>query len=307
MSQNKRKSISREKGAGTIRRLKKTSPLRVIFFLIAPFTAAYLAFLIYPLIRVILLSFTNADIAGKGNFIGLGNYAHLIKDPQFWASLWHTIYFILLTVIPNTALGLMFALMIIRLRRLGSTVMVMLFLSYVLPVSVVTNIWLWILDPNFGIINFIFNIKVSWFQDPGWAMPAVAFVTIWWTVGFNILLFIAGLRNIPVEYYEAAALDGATTGFQTFRYITWPLIWPVTSLVLILQLIAQWQIFNQVYLLTRGGPFDKTLVVLQYMYREAFQQHHGGYASAIAVALFILILITSIIQIRFLKAGGKNE
>lgn len=279
---------------------------RTVVALVLPFVAVYILFLIYPTVRVIMLSFTNSDIAGRGKFIGLENYQHLIHDPNFWASLWHTIYFILLSVIPNTALGMIFAMMVVRLKRLRNTALALFFLPYILPVSVVTQIWLWVLDPNYGIINYIFHSKVNWFQDAHWAMPAVAFVTVWWTVGFNILLFIAGLQAIPKEYYEAAELDGARRGFQVFRYITWPLLWPVTSLVLLLQLIAQWQIFNQVYLLTAGGPFNSTRVALQYMYVKAFQQHQGGYASTVSLAVFILILITSLIQLRFLGLRGKT-
>ncbi len=278
---------------------------RTVVVLIAPFTVVYLAFLVYPTVRVLMLSFTNSDIAGRGSFVGIANYAHLLKDALFWASLWHTVYFILLCVVPNTAVGLIFALMIVRLGRLRSPVMAMLFLPYILPVSVVTQIWLWVLDTNYGIFNYLTGTKLNWFQDPHWAMPAVAFVTIWWTVGFNILLFVAGLQSIPQEYYEAAALDGASGGLQAFRYITWPLVWPVTSLVLVLQLIAQWQIFNQVYLLTNGGPYNSTIVTIQYMYIQAFQLHHGGYATTISMALFVLILVSSLAQIRLLRFRGN--
>lgn len=287
------------------RGVNRGAGIRSAILLVIPFTVVYLVFLVYPTVRVVILSFTNADVAGVGKYVGGANYVHLVTDPLFWASLWHTVYFILLTVVPNTALGLIFALIVVRLRKLRSTVLALFFLPYILPVSVVTQIFLWVLDPNFGIINYLTHIKINWFQDPHWAMPAVAAVTIWWTVGFNMLLFIAGLQAIPREYYEAASLDGAVRGFQMFRYITWPLIWPVTSLVLILQLIAQWQIFNQVYLLTNGGPFNSTMVVLQYMYVQAFQNHHGGYATTISIALFVLILITSLMQMRLLRGRGS--
>jgi multiple sugar transport system permease protein len=156
------------------------------------------------------------------------------------------------------------------------------------------------LDANFGIVNNLLGTNTAWFGDAGFAMPGVALVTIWWTVGFNMLLFIAGLQNIPVEYYEAAALDGAN-GFQRFLFVTCPLIWPVASLVLILQLIAQFKIFDQVYLLTFGGPSNATTVVLLYMYREAFQQGRGGYASAVAMALVVIIVVVSLVQSRLLR------
>jgi multiple sugar transport system permease protein len=134
-------------------------------------------------------------------------------------------------------------------------------------------------------------------------MPAVAAVTVWWTVGFNMLLFLAGLQNISPDVYEAASIDGANA-FEQFIHITCPLIWPVTSLVLVLQLIAQFKIFDQVYLLTQGGPYNSTMVVLLYMYRQAFQQNRGGYASAVAIALVVIMLLISAIQFRLLQ--GKR-
>lgn len=270
----------------------------------APFLAIYLLFLIYPSLRVIILSFTNSDLTGNGHGVGLANYTRLFSEPTFWAALKGTAYFILLTVVPNTLVGLGLAMLIMRLKRLRNVVMAAFFLPFVLPVSVVTLIWNWVLDSNFGLFNTLTGSTVAWFQDPVWAMPAVALVTIWWTVGFNVLLFIAGLQNIPPDIYEAAALDGAA-GFRMFRSITWPNLWPVTSLILLLQLIAQFKIFDQVYLLTGGGPFDKTLVLLLYSYREGFQQQHGGYASAIGVVLMVIILVASGVQNRVLNRGAR--
>jgi multiple sugar transport system permease protein len=277
---------------------RKTLPIAWAF--VAPFLFFYGLFLIYPAIQVCYLSLTNSDIAGQGGFIGLGNYAELMRDRDFWASVAHTIYFVLLTVVPNTAVGFFLALLVVRLKRLRLPILSAFFLPYILPVSVVTTTALWILDANFGIFNYLAHTTVAWFQDPTWAMPAVALVTIWWTVGFNMLLFIAGLQNIPGELYEAAAIDGAN-GFQRFINITCPLIWPVASLVLVLQLIAQFKIFDQVYLLTGGGPYNSTMVVLLYMYRQAFQQNRGGYASAVAIMLVIIIILVSAVQLQLLR------
>lgn len=293
--------------APAARRRRRRTPWATVILLVGPFLVVYLAFLIYPTIRVIELSFTNSDIAGIGTFTGVANYVRLWKDPLFWASLWHTAYFIILTVIPNTLLGMAFGLIVVRQRRLlRAVVLVLLFLPYVLPVGVVTQIYIWVLSAAYGIVNYIFGLRINWFQDPGWAMPSVAFVTIWWTVGFNMLLFIAGLEAIPKEYYEAASLDGAGSGLRVFRYITWPLVWPVTSLVLLLQLILQWKIFDQVYLLTNGGPFNRTLVVIMYMYQQAFTRAKGGYASTIAIALFVIILVTSLTQMRLVRSRGSE-
>jgi multiple sugar transport system permease protein len=280
-------------------RIQNRKEWQIAWILVGPFLLFYALFLFYPAIQVAYLSLTNSDIAGQGKFIGLNNYNELLHDRDFWDSVWHTVYFVVLTVVPNTAAGFFFALLVLRLKRFRLPVLSAFFLPNVLPVSVVTTAALWILDSNFGIVNYLLQVPVAWFQDPHWAMPGVALVTIWWTVGFNMLLFISGLQNIPNEYYEAAALDGAT-GFQQFIHLTCPLIWPVTSLVLILQLIAQFKIFDQVYLLTQGGPYNSTVVVLLYMYRQAFQLQRGGYASAVAIVLVAIIIVISAIQFRLL-------
>ncbi len=283
---------------------------RDAFLLIAPFTLLYLLFFIFPTFRVFQLSFMDVPlIGGGGEYIGLENYRELLTDSRFWSSVRHTFYFVALTVIPNTLLGLVFALMVVRLKRLRSIVLAAFFLPNMLTVGVVTLIWQWLLNAQFGILQNVFTLftaePVAVFRDPNWAMPMVAFVTVWWTVGFSMLLFIAGLQGIGKDYYEAASLDGAT-GLQIFRFVTWPLLWPITGLVLTLQLIAQLKIFDQVYILTGGGPFNSTIVTLQYMYNEAFQNFNGGYSSTIAVALFIIILIVSLSLVRVLQAGGSR-
>jgi multiple sugar transport system permease protein len=283
---------------------KRRTGWRSACFFVTPFLLFYGLFLVYPAFQVAYLSLTNSDIAGQGHFIGFANYLELARDADFWASVWHTVYFIILTVVPNTLVGFLFALLVVRLRRLRLAVLSAFFLPYVLPVSVVTTAFLWLLDANFGVVNYLFSSQIAFFADPVWAMPGVAIVTIWWTVGFNMLLFIAGLQNIPIDLYEAAALDGANT-FQRFVSITCPLIWPVTSLVLVLQLILQFKIFDQVYLLTFGGPYNSTMVVLFYMYREAFQQNRGGYAAAVAIALVVVIILVSALQFRLLNTRRK--
>ena len=267
---------------------------------VLPFFSFYVLFLAYPALRVCYLSLTNSDIAGQGSFVGAANYLTLFQDQDFWASVIHTGYFVLLTVVPNTLVGFLLALLVVRLKRLRLFVLGCFFLPYILPVSVVYDTAIWVLDTNFGIVNLFLGSNTSWFQDPVLAMPAVAGVTIWWTVGLNMLLFIAGLQNIPQEYYEAAALDGAGA-FQRFISITCPLIWPVSSLVLLLQLILQFKIFDQIYLLTLGGPFNSTMVVLLYMYRQGFQQGRGGYAATIALMLVLIIIVVSLIQFRVLR------
>lgn len=292
------------------RKRRERREIRSAILLVAPFLIVFSLFFLYPTARVIALSFTDAPLIGDGNWIGFGNYIKLFNDRLFYTSLWNNIYFVLLTVVPTTAIALMIALAVNRLGgRIQTLVLTLFFLPYVLPVSVVTMIWWWMLDFQFGILQpliaAITGRPVAVFKDPVWVMPMIALVTIWWTNGFNVLLFIAGLRNIPPDLYEAAALDGAGP-WQRFRRVTWPLLWPVTALVLTLQLILQLKLFDQVYLLSKGGPFNQSYVILLQMYREAFQLNHGGYAAAIAMVLFVVIVIVSVLQFQLLRIGGRK-
>ncbi|MBE9639964.1 MULTISPECIES: carbohydrate ABC transporter permease [Roseobacteraceae] len=283
----------------------------VAYSLILPFVAIFALVFAYPVIEVVRMSFTDAPLIGGGDWVGFDNYARLLSDKLFYKSLVNNGYFVLLTVIPTTVIALVIALAVNRLSgRMQALALVLFFMPYVLPVSVVTQIWAWMLDFQFGIlqpvIEFFTGKPVPVFKNPFWVMPAVAVVTIWWTNGFNVLLFLAGLRNIPEELYEAAKLDGATRR-QLFLRVTWPLLWPVTALVLTLQLILQLKIFDQVYLLSEGGPFNSSYVLLLMVYREAFQLNHGGYAAAISLVLFLIIVVISVLQFQILRIGGKDK
>ncbi|WP_417743835.1 carbohydrate ABC transporter permease [Salipiger sp.] len=283
----------------------------VAYSLILPFVAIFALVFAYPVIEVVRMSFTDAPLIGGGEWVGFDNYTRLLSDKLFYTSLVNNGYFVLLTVIPTTVIALIIALAVNRLSgRMQALALVLFFMPYVLPVSVVTQIWAWMLDFQFGIlqpvIEFFTGKPVPVFKNPFWVMPAVAVVTIWWTNGFNVLLFLAGLRNIPEELYEAAKLDGATRR-QLFLRVTWPLLWPVTALVLTLQLILQLKIFDQVYLLSEGGPFNSSYVLLLMVYREAFQLNNGGYAAAISLVLFLIIVVISVLQFQILRIGGKDK
>tara|TARA_B100000315_G_C14541853_1_gene571316 strand:+ start:373 stop:1254 length:882 start_codon:yes stop_codon:yes gene_type:complete len=280
--------------------------------LVFPFVFFYCLFLLYPTVYTILFSFTNSPLIGWGDWVGFENYIKLFKDKLFAKSLKNTFVFVFWTVVPNTLLGLFCAMMISRIKNyyLSGILLACFFLPHILPVTVVTEIWSWMLSKQFGVIQEFLEIfgfkKIGFFSQKTWAMPMVALITIWWTVGFNILLFIAGLKAINPEIYEASDLDGANR-WDKFRYITWPLIWPITALVLTLQLIFQLKIFDQMYLLTSGGPFNSTLVVLQLVYKQGFQMNRGGYASAIAMVLFIIIIMASIIQYYVLRTRDQDK
>ena len=305
----RRRPLNREAAGEKSITINPRSPLLPVIVFVAPFVIAYCVLFLYPTLNMIALSFTDAPLIGPGKWIGWRNYERLLGDKLFLDSVAHTIYFVVLTVVPNTALGLVFALMVVRLNGwLQSMILACFFLPYILPSTVVTLLWGWMLDFQFGIAQYfiagLFGARVSVFKDPIWAMPMVAFVTIWWTNGFNVLLFIAGLRNISPEIYDAASVDGAGR-WRKFWSITWPLIWPVTVLVLTFQLIIQLKIFDQVYLLTQGGPFNSTYVVVQYIYKQAFTLNHGGYGATVGLFLFVMIAALSVIQLLVLRTRGS--
>jgi multiple sugar transport system permease protein len=289
----------------------KRTEILAASMLMAPFVVTYGVLFIYPTIKMAQLSLTNAPLIGPGKWVGLDNYFRLASDRLFSVAIWNTLYFVVLSVIPSTLIGLLVALGVNRLKGwLQSVVLAAFFLPYVLPVSVVFRIWQWMCDKDFGIAQHVVQLfnngeRLSIFRTIPLFMPAVAVVTIWWLIGFNVLLFIAGLRNISSEIYEAAELDGAGRWTQ-FRRITWPLIWPVTVLVFTIQLILQLKIFDQVYLFSQGGRVDTTIVMVEYILKQAFQMNKGGLAAAASMVLFVLIAALSVLQFQLLRARGDR-
>jgi multiple sugar transport system permease protein len=289
----------------------KRTEILAASMLMAPFVVTYGVLFIYPTIKMAQLSLTNAPLIGPGKWVGLDNYFRLASDRLFSVAIWNTLYFVILSVIPSTLIGLLVALGVNRLKGwLQSVVLAAFFLPYVLPVSVVFRIWQWMCDKDFGIAQHVVQLfnngeRLSIFRTIPLFMPAVAIVTIWWLIGFNVLLFIAGLRNISTEIYEAAELDGAGRWTQ-FRRITWPLIWPVTVLVFTIQLILQLKIFDQVYLFSQGGRVDTTIVMVEYILKQAFQMNKGGLAAAASMVLFVLIAALSVLQFQVLRARGDR-
>ena len=288
----------------------RRSDVLTALVLVTPFLVTYGVLFVWPTIQMVALTFTKSPLIGWGEWIGFKNYERLWGDRLFWGATWNTLYFVLLTVVPSTLLGLAIALGVNRLSGFAqSLVLAAFFMPYILPVAVVYRIWAWVIDSEFGIaqipIEALWGETVPITRTIPLFMPFVALVTIWWTIGFNILLFIAGLRNISSEIYEAAALDGATRG-QLFRRITWPLVWPITALVATIQLILQLKIFDQVYLFAAGGRVDATLTLVQLIYRSAFQKNQGGYGATVALVLFLLIVVISVLQFQALRARGPR-
>ncbi len=288
----------------------RRSEIMTVLVLLVPFLVVYGVLFVYPTLRMVVMTFTKAPLIGPGDWVGISNYTRLFKDHLFQTAVWNTLYFVALSVIPSTLLGLVIALGVNRLKGWWqSAVLAAFFVPYILPVSVVFRIWGWMLDSQFGIFQYpiaaIWGANVPVFRTLPLFMPTVAFITIWWLVGFNVLLFIAGLRNISSEIYEAAALDGATR-WQSFRRITWPLVWPITVLVATIQLILQLKIFDQIYLFGQGGRSDATMGIVQLIYRSAFQKNQGGYGATAALVLFAIIVIVSVLQYQLMRARGEK-
>jgi len=275
--------------------------------LLAPFFLAFALFFLLPALETLRLSFTESSLTRTGRWVGAANYATLVRDPSFWEAVANTFYFALLTVPALVALGLVMALIVQHFTRVRPWLQGVFFLPFLLPVSVMTLIADWMLQPVSGVVNHVLGLQRPWLADPAWALPAVAIGTIWWTVGFNMLLFLAGLANIPAEISEAARLDGAR-GWTLFRHVTWPALRPVAATCLTLQLIASLKVFGQTYILTGGGPFNTTRMALQYMVETAFTQSDAGYAAAIAVAFVVIVVLISLLQARVVRrlAGDKR-
>ena len=289
------------------RRKLGTTTTALLF--VAPFFLLYALFLIWPTFNQLLLSFTNKSLAGTGgrDFLGLSNYAEVFGDTQFWNSILHTLYFTLLTTPPLVILG--FGLAVLANRRIPAkwAFRLAFFAPYVLPVSVVAMIWSWLFQPGFGLIDSTLTSlglpSVQWLSGTNTAMIAIAVATVWWTLGFNFVLYMAGLQEIPHVLYEAADIDGAGEWGKLW-HITVPNLSRTHVLVLVLQVLASLKIFAQVYLMTNGGPNDATRVALLNIYDVGFTQWRIGYAAAMSVVFFVIVLIASVGQ--FLLLRGRR-
>jgi multiple sugar transport system permease protein len=267
---------------------------------LAPFLVLYLLFIIGPALYGLLMSFFNASLVkpGLSSFAGLGNYAEALGSSDFWTSLWHTIWFTILTTPPLIVLGFVLALLADRVARGRWFFRLAFFAPYVLPSAVMALIWKWLYTPELGLLeNALSKIGITapnWLGDPIWAMPSLALATVWWTLGFNFVLYLAGLQEIPRQLYEAAAIDGATP-WQQIRKITIPLLGRTTTLVAVLQVIASLKVFDQMYIMTQGGPNFRTRSILMYVYDESFTNFRIGYGAAISMLFFLVVLAVSVV------------
>jgi multiple sugar transport system permease protein len=268
-------------------------------FFVAPFVLLYSLVLLFPLFRGLWLSFNQVDLFGRGHFIAAGNYARLIRDPIFHASLINTFEVTLMIVPLLTVLALALALALNRATNGAAIFRGIFFASAVLSVTIVTLIWRFVLAPDAGLLGYIWTAlgwtPLPFLSDVHLALPALAITTIWWSVGFPMLLFLAGLQQIPGDMYEAAALDRASRWTTLWR-ITVPALRRTILLVIMLQTAAQLQMFGQSQLLTAGGPSGASRTAVLFLFETAFAQWQLGYASAAAEVLFLIILAVTVTQ-----------
>jgi multiple sugar transport system permease protein len=266
---------------------------------VAPFLALYLLILVFPLLRGLWLSFYQVDLFGAGHFVGLGNYARLLHDPVFGTSLVNTFEVTLMIVPALTVISLLLALALNRAGKGAAIMRGIFFASAVLSVTIVTLIWRFVLAPDAGLLGEAWKAlgwePLPFLSDPDLVLPALAITTVWWSVGFPMLLFLAGLQQIPQDMYEAAALDNSN-GWTTFWKITVPALRRTLILVVMLQTAAQLQLFGQSQLLTAGGPSGASRTAVLFLFESAFGRWELGYASAAAEILFLIILAVTITQ-----------
>jgi multiple sugar transport system permease protein len=295
-------------------RERRHSAARPAWLFIAPFGIFYLLFLVWPVVYMFVSSLFNTSLVkgGFGGFAGFGNYREMLTKPEFWSALWHTVQFTLYTVPPLVILAFVFAVLANRIGgRAEWLFRLAFFVPFILPSATIALIWSFIYTPTTGLWN---SFQVLLGADnpapvlgtPDLAMVGIAVTTVWWTIGFNFILYLAGLQEIPRELYEAAAVDGASQ-WQQIRSITIPLLSRTTTLVLLLQIIASLKIFDQVYLMTAGGPGISTQVVLGLVTTTAFTDYRVGAASAASVLLFLIILLITVIRPLIERVQQRRE
>jgi len=276
------------------------------YLFILPNMIGILVFVLGPVIAGLLLSFTQWDILSSPRWIGIGNYKELLHDTLFWTCLKNTAYYVLLTVPAGMVVSLLLAILVnVPLRGVNffrSTY----FLPVVTSTVAISIVWKWLYNPEFGILNFILNLiglpSKQWLSDPKLAMPCIAIMSIWHGMGYDMVIFLAGLKGIPTQLYEAAKIDGASRT-QMFLWITLPLLTPTLFFVLVMSVISSFQVFGEIYVMTNGGPGNATLTYNYFLYQNAFLWFKMGYAASLGYVLFLIIFLLTLMQVKFL--GGR--
>ncbi|MHB1630059.1 MAG: carbohydrate ABC transporter permease, partial [Bacilli bacterium] len=283
------------------RRTKRSRSLRaqrqrLFYILISPWLFGFLAFTLGPMIYSGYLSLTQWNLLNPPVFIGMGNYQQLLQDPLFWQSLKVTTIYAVVSVPLQLAFALFLAVLLNQRVRGLALFRTILYLPSVVSGVAVSVVFMWVFNPSFGIVNAILHFfgitGPGWIQSPTWALPTMILMSLW-SVGSSMIIFLAGLQNIPPELHEAASIDGAGI-WRRFLSVTIPLLTPTILFNLILSIINQFQLFTQAYVMTNGGPLHATLFYVFYLWQNAFQYLNMGYAAAMAWILFFIVLILTV-------------
>jgi len=275
---------------------------RTPWWFLAPHLSLFTLFIFLPILAIFLLSFYDWSLLGNHRFIGLGNYSEILHDRQFWRALANTLLYAVVVVPTTMAGGLALAIALNRPLPGRPFFRAAIYLPTVISSVASAIIAAWIFDDHYGVLNALFAgmglSRLPWLSSTHLAMPAVIATTIWLRTGLCMVIYLAALQDVPKELLEAAELDGAGAAAR-FRYVTWPLLRPSTTFLLITSLIYSLQVFDLVYVMTDGGPAFSTTVLVQYLFEAAFEEGRQGYASAISVIVFfILIGLTSFLLLR---------
>ena len=280
---------------------------RVGWLFVAPAMTAIAVFFVVPVIAALAMSFTDFDIYALADlrnlrFIGLDNYAHLLNTPLFWQALANTFFFVVVGVPLSIAASLGAALLLNSpLVRWQGFFRTALFAPVVTTLVAVAVVWRYLLHTRYGLLNHALSsigiTPVDWLGDPLWAMPAIVLLSIWKNFGYNMIILLAGLQAIPADLYEAARIEGASR-WQQLRYVTLPSLAPMLLMVSILTMAGHFQLFAEPYVMTQGGPAQRTVTVLYFMYEEGFKWWSLGSASAVAFVLFVFMFALTLLQLR---------
>ncbi len=282
------------------------------FLFIAPAVLLFVIFVLGPLVASLYWSFTEYNGITAPKWVGLANYKNIFfNDPRFWTSIRNTVFYTVGIIPAGVILSLLLAMAIDQRIRFKNFFMVIYFIPSVTSVIALSVIWKWLFaGEKYGLINyFLISIglkPIDWLMSPIWTLPAIIIMSIWAGIGYNMILFLAGLQTIPTSVYEAADIDGANT-WEKFCNITLPLLKPTMVFVVIMGFIASFQVFERIYIMTEsefgiGGVLDSALTVVAYLYDMGFRKLQMGYASALGYIIFMVIFVITLINLRFIKA-----
>jgi multiple sugar transport system permease protein len=281
---------------------------RLALLFILPALVGFLVFLVWPTLRGIYLSFTKFNLLTPPEFIGLDNYVRMVQDPIFWNAIGVTLSYVVINIALQTVLALVIAVLMQRLTE-RTWLRGIVLTPYLVSNVVAAMVFLWILDYQLGIGNQVLAAlgvgRIPFLTSDALVIPTIAVINVWRHVGYTALLIFAGLQTIPASIYEAAKMDGASE-LRMFRSITVPLLRPILALVLIITVVGSFQVFDTVAVATQGGPVNSSRVLQFYIYDLAFGRFQFGYASALSVALLIILMIVTFVQYRMTRAGSTD-